>query len=95
MTDLTLEIHATTDLNPYEDTNDPTVRTHIINPPENLHVWEPGMTSQEVVEIARFRGLVIKALCGYVFIPKHNPDKFDVCKACVEVAGELMRERGE
>jgi hypothetical protein len=84
-----------TDLFPYEETSDPNARTHIINPPKNLHIWTPGMETQELVDIARVTGQEIEALCGYRFVPKHNPEKFDVCEKCMKIAGDLMAGAGE
>lgn len=75
---------------PYEETDDPNILTHIINPPKNIHIWQPGMTTQELVDIARAGGIEIEALCGHRFIPKHNPDKPDPCKACFEIAGFML-----
>ena len=91
MTDTLLEIVEATELFPYEEDNDPRRRTHIFNPPSNLHIWKQGMSGQDVVDIARLNGLEIIALCGYTWIPKHNPEKYDVCEPCFKVAAELMR----
>ena len=79
----------------YEESNDPDRKTHIINPPKNLHIWEPGMTSREVVLIARATGQEVVALCDYRWVPKHNPEKYDVCEVCLSIAGELMKQAGE
>lgn len=95
MTDTLLEIVEDTDLVPYEEDNDPKRRTHIINPPSNLHIWKPGMSTQDVVDIARFYDLEVIALCGYTWIPKHNPEKYDVCEPCFKIAGDLMRGANE
>lgn len=70
-------------------------KTHIVNPPKNLHIWQPGMEAQEIVNIARFTGQEVVALCDYRWVPKHNPEKFDICQACMDIAGELMRSKGE
>lgn len=82
---------------PYEETNDPNKRAHIVNPPDNPHIsyGYPNMEAQDVVDIARARQIPVKALCGHVFIPKHNPDKLDACEACIKIAGDIMREMGE
>jgi len=37
----------------------------------------------------------IVALCGFKFIPQHNPDKYDACEACIKIAGDIMKELGE
>lgn len=80
----------------YEDTDHGKAhRTHIVNPPLNTHIWQPGMTMQEVVDLARFTEATIKALCGYQWVPKRNPEKYKVCENCMRIAGELMRSNGE
>lgn len=64
---------------------------HIINPPNNLHIWKIGMSAQEIVDIARVRRLEIKALCGVWFVPKKNPeDVKKTCDICLEIAGLLI-----
>ena len=81
---------------PYEQPEDiGNNKTHIVNPPKNLHIWQPGMTTQEVVDIARATTQHLVALCGYTWIPKFNPDLFPACDNCVRIAGELMRDAGE
>lgn len=70
-------------------------KTHIVNPPKNIHIWQIGMTAQEVVDIARATGQEVVALCDYRWIPKLNPEKFDICQSCLDLAGELMRGMGE
>lgn len=80
---------------PYEENNDPNHKTHIVNPPGNLHLWREGMSAQDVVNLARMRKIEIVALCGYRWIPMHNPEKFDVCDSCMREAGNLMRGAGE
>lgn len=80
---------------PYEEDISTTRRTHIVNPPANTHIWVPGMRMQDVVDMARLHGLEVIALCGYKFIPKHNPEVYPACEPCIKIAGELMREAGE
>jgi Protein of unknown function (DUF3039) len=88
--------HPGTLVTPYvEPENVDEHRTHIVNPPNNLHIWQPGMTAQDVVNIARLNGLPVVALCGYTWVPVHNPEKFDACESCIQIAGELMRGAGE
>lgn len=89
------DVVLTTDLFPYEESDDPERRTHIVRPTENKHIHQPGMRSQDIVDTARLTGTEIYALCGYSFIPKHNPEKFDACETCMEIAGALMRGNGE
>lgn len=97
MTQTISEIAPTTTLDviPYEETDDPNIRVHIVNPPNNLHIWRPGMSSQDIVDLARFKGIEVFALCGYRFVPKHNPDKPDACETCMRIAGDIMRGAGE
>jgi len=96
MTDTLLEADVESVVIPYEDTEDGDEHhTHLINPPNNLHIWLPGMSIQEVVNIARTTGQVVVALCGYTWVPKRNPEKYDACSKCISVAGELMKGMGE
>ena len=80
---------------PYEETKDPNAKAHIVNPPANLHIFEPGMEAQDIVDIARSTGQYVTALCGHRFVPKHNPDKLDACDICMKIAGDIMRDLGE
>lgn len=81
---------------PYEDTDDGNEHhAHIVRPPENLHIFQPGMGGQDIVDIARVTGQEVTALCGYRFVPKRNPEKYDACQTCMDIAGNIMRERGE
>ena len=80
---------------PYEENGDPERRTHIVRPIENKHIHLPGMSAQDLVDLARLHRVEIVALCGYRWIPKHNPEKFDVCERCMELAGVYMRMGGE
>lgn len=34
-------------------------------------------------------GEVIEALCGKRWIPSHNPERYPVCKTCLEVAHSM------
>lgn len=81
---------------PYEEAQDyGEHKTHIINPPANLHIFQEGMEAQDIVDIARATGQEVVALCGFRFIPKRNPDKYDACQLCIDKAGEIMREMWE
>lgn len=81
---------------PYEDTNDGNEHhTHMVNPPNNLHIWKPGMTAKDVVHIARTTGQHVVALCGYEWVPKRNPEKYDACGKCMDMAMYLMSGAGE
>lgn len=90
-----MEIASLSELFQFEENDDPNRKTHIINPPKNIHIWRQGMSSQDVVDIARATGQEVVALCDYRWVPKHNPEKFDVCDTCLTIAGELMRSANE
>lgn len=93
---VTLDENLTiTSLIPYEDDGDvKNHRTHIVNPPMNMHIWEPGMDTREIVEIARMTDQFVVALCGYRWVPKRNPDKYDACSECMKIAGMIIGEVG-
>lgn len=78
-----------------EKTEDNKLR-HIVNPPSNLHIWNPGMTAQDVVDIARVRGIEIVALCGAKFVPTKNPEDVDeTCNTCLDIAGIMLNNPPE
>lgn len=81
---------------PYEEVapGDNERLTHIINPPSNIHIWEPGMSSQDIVDIARATNQEVVSMCGKRWVPKYNPEKFDVCPTCMEIAGSIIRDMG-
>lgn len=87
---------ADVDLAPFEDTDDGNAHhAHIVNPPNNLHLWQAGMEMKDLVFLARMQSVELVALCGYTFVPKRNPEKYPACEKCVAIAGELMRGAGE
>lgn len=79
---------------PYETTDDPSLHAHYINPPDNIHIWQPGMKTQEIVDIARMMGIEIVALCKYRWVPKHDPAKHPICSKCVDVAAQIVLSMG-
>jgi len=90
----TMEI-IETDLFPYQDLDDGKDHmTHVINQRDNIHIWQPGMSSQDIVDTARMTGQWIFALCGYKFIPERDPQKYPACQACFDIAGQIMNEDG-
>lgn len=80
----------------YEETDDQTHErfTHIVNPPNNIHIWRDGMSAQDVVDVARVNGWPVRALCGKEWIPKYNPEKYPACPTCIEIAHQIMSEMG-
>lgn len=65
-------------------------KAHYINPPANRHIWQPGMTAQDIVDVARATQQEIVALCGYRWIPKYDPIKLPVCDRCAEIVADSM-----
>lgn len=93
--DLDINLNVRSEFMPYEVNGNGENFAHIVNPPNNVHIWTPGMSAQDVVDIARTQGMKVRALCGKEWVPKANPDKFDACKTCIDIAGDLMRGAGE
>jgi len=82
-------------LDPYEDhTDGKDHKTHVISPHENQEIWQPGMTAQDIIMVARLSGREVTALCGYKWVPKANPEKYDVCEACLKLAESVLNEFG-
>lgn len=92
-----IEAVSLTDLVPYEDDGNKDRLTHMVSPPENMHITQgdPNMEAQDVVDTARLTGQEVIALCGHKWVPKHDPDKYDMCQMCIEIAGMIMRGLGE
>lgn len=85
-----------------EATDDRKHYAHVVRPPENwmiynvllkLDVNEP--TAKDIVSWAREHRAFVKALCGYWFIPELDPENYDACQICMDVAGMHMRNEGE
>lgn len=72
---------------------DPEKLTHIVNPTLNKHIrlWHL-MTAQSIVNYARQVGIHVVALCGKKWVPNDDPEKYDACGTCMEIAGNLIRE---
>lgn len=87
-------IEGLEDLIPYEDDGDDTRKTHVIRQHENDHLWSPGMTGKDILDLARMTGEFVIALCGFKFVPNHNPEKYDACATCIDLAGKIMMEEG-
>jgi hypothetical protein len=84
------------DLMPEEEPGDgQNARAHIVTPDMNTHIWEVGMTSADMVVVARTTGQELVALCGYRWVPKLKTENLDVCDTCLAIAGERMRRAGE
>lgn len=46
---------------------------------------------KDEVTRAMVEGVPIVALCGKVWIPFRNPEKYPVCPACKQIYGELIK----
>jgi hypothetical protein len=76
---------------PYEDDGDKSRKTHVVWEEMNRHILEgEGVSGQDIVDMARMTGAEVTALCGYKFVPVHDPEKYDACKPCIDLAGKLM-----
>ena len=71
-------------------------KTHVVDCMSNPHVWDGSleMTSEDVVAYAREHGIEIVALCGYKWVPSRDPQKYDACSHCMEIARELINKYG-
>lgn len=85
------------ELVPYDKLEkDHNLKVHIATPAENLHIWRPGMSTPDMITVARCLRVEIVAICGHRWIPSHNPEEIkDVCEACTEEAAKRMQEAGE
>ena len=74
--------------------------THVVTPADNHNIWagfgfDPKVTGSDIVAAARTYGLTVTALCDYKFVPVHDPEKYDVCDFCMEIAQQRMMENNE
>ena len=58
-------------------------RTHIVKRPADKPSAEAWVTE------ARVFGLEVEALCGYVWVPARNPEKYPVCEMCRDLLSNL------
>ncbi|NWN87032.1 MAG: DUF3039 domain-containing protein [Micrococcaceae bacterium] len=42
-------------------------------------------SSKDLIERAAIEGIAIPALCGKVWKPSRNPEKYPICKTCQEI----------
>ena len=83
--------------NPFQedDGSNKDLRSHYVSPGDNLefqakHGSVKGGGSAELVNRARFLQAEIIALCGYRFVPKHNPKNHPVCETCADIAANRI-----
>lgn len=76
--------------------------THIVSPPENHAIFSllvlkgiADPSAQDIVSWARDNHMEVKAICGYIWVPELDPDKYDMCMLCSDAAGMHMRNAGE
>lgn len=76
--------------------------THLISPPENGMIFgvlvqqgNPDPSAKDIVDWARANHVHVLALCGYSFVPDNDPENYDACQICMDVAGMHMRNANE
>lgn len=74
--------------------------THIVAPSDNKTICHilgngPEITAQDIVNFARENNVMVVAICEYKWIPKNNPEKYDLCEPCRVEAEHRMRDAGE
>lgn len=71
---------------PYEDSSDNSnAISHYVIGEDNRHIYEPPMTIEDVIDIARITGQHLVAICGAVVVPRYDPTTCPMCKACVKI----------
>lgn len=50
---------------------------------------------KEKLTEAMVMGTPVIALCGKVWVPSRNPEKFPVCPACKEIWAEMNPDKGD
>lgn len=96
-TEVDIDLDSMREMFPYDDTDDgKNHKTHIVRPWDNKQIdgWM-HLSGQDVVDQARMLGWEITALCGYKFIPMRNPEKYEACSQCIDIAGHIMSNQGE
>ena len=71
--------------------------THIVTPADNQDIWDilgggAAISGKDIVSFARYEFREVTALCGFRWIPKNDPTKYDTCEACLEEAHRRMAE---
>lgn len=67
---------------------DESKHTHIVLTPK-------GVSAQAVVDAAKIQQTPLTALCGYVWVPRSNPDNHPVCQKCLDVLDAIRAGRPE
>ncbi|RSX55084.1 hypothetical protein D2E26_1138 [Bifidobacterium dolichotidis] len=50
--------------------------------------------SRDRIAQSRLTGRPVVALCGKVWVPKHDPSKYPICPDCKRIFGEMMGGKG-
>lgn len=94
-TETTITSVVTEEQTPVPGNKEPDKR-HIVfgqlNPPVNTHIWRPGMSGQDMLDIAMVRGVEITALCGFKWIPQRGGPAttgLETCDVCMDIAGKM------
>lgn len=56
--------------------------------PKHTHIIERGEDGRDanvIILEARVNGTPVTALCGYVFVPSRDPERYPPCSKCVEI----------
>lgn len=79
-----------------DGTKDDNLR-HIVRPADNpnpvFREIDRNPSAQDIVDIARVRGIEVTALCGKTWVPKNSPENRDTCDTCIGMAG-MIRNSG-
>jgi hypothetical protein len=55
--------------------------------PNVAHLAEKGSVMEGYIT-----GSTVKALCGFVFVPSRDPERYPLCQPCVDVFEKTLRE---
>jgi hypothetical protein len=87
-----VETESLTNTENTDGTKDDNLR-HIVRPFDNdnpvFYEINRNPTAQDIVDIARVRGIEVTALCGKTWVPKHNTEGRDTCDTCIGMAGVI------
>ena len=54
-------------------------------------IYDPdGNNAAALITEARVMGTPLKALCGKVWVPAHDPERFPICPECRELADHIV-----
>ena len=56
-----------------------------------VEYFNPGGSSKDRIAESRMTGRPVVALCGKIWVPKHDPSKYPVCPDCKRLYDEMMR----